>query len=95
MILLETLMLSLTGSIVGITLGWLTVAWTNRGGISLAWFSEGLSLYGMGSMVYPEVHARLYAALGVMVIVAACTATIYPALKAIRLRPASAIATFG
>ena len=95
MILLETLIISLTGSIVGIVLGALSVAWTNRTGISLAWFSEGLSLYGMGSMVYPEVHPQIYAALGVMVIIAACIAAIYPAVKAIRLRPASAIATYG
>ncbi len=95
MILLETLMLSLTGSVIGIALGSLTVAWTFRTGISLAWFSEGLSLYGIGSVVHPEVHTQIYGALGVMVVVAASIAAVYPALKAIRLRPASAIATFG
>jgi putative ABC transport system permease protein len=95
MILLETLMLSLSGSIFGIALGALSIVWTNHTGISLAWFSEGLSLYGMSSMVYPLVHLRMYGVLAVMIVAAACIAAIYPAVKAIRLRPASAIATFG
>jgi putative ABC transport system permease protein len=95
MIVLETLFLSITGSAAGVGLGAASVAWTARSGINLAWFSEGLSLYGISSMLYPAVHSVMYATLGVMVIVAACAAALYPALKAIRLRPASAIATFG
>jgi len=95
MIVLETLFLSITGSAVGVALGALTVSWTSRSGINLAWFSEGLSLWGISSMLFPVVHSPIYGMLGVMVIIAACAAAVYPALKAIRLRPASAIATFG
>ncbi len=95
MIVLETLFLSITGSVVGVLLGALSVVWTARSGIKLSWFSEGLSLYGISSMLYPVVHSPVYWMLGVMVIIAACAAAVYPALKAIRLRPASAISTFG
>jgi putative ABC transport system permease protein len=95
MIVLETLLLSITGSTVGVGLGATTVALTARSGINLSWFSEGLSLFGISSMLYPVVHSEMYPTLGVMVIVASCAAAFYPALKAVRLRPASAIATFG
>jgi putative ABC transport system permease protein len=95
MIVLETLFLSITGSALGVGLGAASVSWTGRSGIELSWFSEGLSLYGISSMLYPVVHSPVYGTLGVMVIIAACAAALYPALKAIRLRPATAIATFG
>lgn len=95
MIFLETLFLSITGSAAGVALGAGTVAWFNRTGIYLGLFSDGLSLYGISSMLYPIVHSPIYPSLGMMVVFAACISAIYPALKAIRLNPASAIATFG
>jgi ABC-type lipoprotein release transport system permease subunit len=95
MIFLETIFLSITGSAAGVALGAGTVAWFNRTGIYLGLFSDGLSMYGISSMLYPIVHSSIYPSLGAMVVFAACIAAIYPALKAIRLNPASAIATFG
>ena len=95
MIFLETIFLSITGSAVGVALGSGTIAWFNRTGIDLSLFSKGLSMYGIGSMLYPVIHFSVYPSLGAMVILAACLSAIYPALKAIRLNPASAIATFG
>ena len=95
MIFLETIFLSITGSAVGVALGAGTVAWFNRTGIFLGLFSDGLSMYGISSMLYPIVHSSIYPSLGAMVVFAACISAIYPALKAIRLNPASAIATFG
>ncbi len=95
MVVLETLFLSVTGSLIGVGLGSATVAWSARSGISLAWFSEGLSQYGISSMLFPVVHTATYPVLGVMVIIAACVSAIYPAIKAIHLNPASALATSG
>lgn len=95
MIFLETLFLSITGSAVGVALGAGTVAWFSRTGIYLGLFSDGLSMYGISSMLYPIVHSSIYPSLGAMVVFAACISAVYPAIKAIRLNPASAIATFG
>jgi putative ABC transport system permease protein len=67
---------------------------TARKGISLAWFSDGLSQYGISSMLYPVVHSSLYPTLAAMVVLSACFAAVYPAVKAIRLNPASAIASY-
>ena len=95
MIVLETLFLAITAAVCGTGLGLATVAWTARTGIDLSWFSDGLSLYGISSMLYPVVHASTYPALAIMVVLASCLAALYPAMKAIRLHPASAISTFG
>jgi len=95
MIMLETLFLSITGSVAGTVLGALTLAWAGHSGIDLAWFSEGLTMYGMSSMLYPAVHAVLYPVLGAMVIVASVLAALYPATKAVRLVPSAALSTFG
>ena len=96
MVVIETLCLSLTGSVVGVALGvtsvWLTA---HSGGISLAWFSAGLSAYGISSTLIPVVHAAVYPVLAAMVVGSACAAAVYPAVKAIHLNPASAIATYG
>ncbi|MGA9119712.1 MAG: FtsX-like permease family protein [Bacteroidota bacterium] len=95
MVVLETLFLSITGSAAGVASGSTTVAWFEHTGISLAWVSDGLSQYGISSTLFPVVHPVTYPVLGIMVIFAACGAAIYPALKAIHLNPASAIATYG
>jgi ABC-type lipoprotein release transport system permease subunit len=95
MIILETLFMSITGSVAGTLLGAVTVAWAGHTGINLRWVSEGLSQYGISTMLYPVAHPSIYPTLGVMVVVAAVIAALYPAMKAVRLNPASAIATFG
>jgi putative ABC transport system permease protein len=95
MIMLETLFLSLTGSVAGTVLGALTLAWAGSSGIDLAWFSQGLTMYGMSSMLYPAVHGVLYPTLGAMVVVASFLAALYPAIKAVRLVPSAALSTFG
>jgi putative ABC transport system permease protein len=95
MIMLETLFLSVTGSLAGTVLGALTLAWAGHSGIDLAWFSDGLTMYGISSMLYPAVHGVIYPTLGMMVVVASVLAALYPALKAIRLDPSVALSTFG
>lgn len=93
MITIETLFLSVTGAVSGVLLGAATVAWWGHAGINLAWFAEGLSKYGISSHLFPVVHTTMYATLGLMVLLTACIAAVYPALKAIRLNPAVALAT--
>lgn len=95
LIMLESLMLSITGSIAGALLGAATLAWAGSTGIDLAWVAEGMTMYGMSAMLYPAVHPQLYPTLGIMVTVAALLAAVYPAWKAVRLNPATVLSTFG
>ncbi|HTP12281.1 MAG TPA: FtsX-like permease family protein [Bacteroidota bacterium] len=95
MVVLETLFVSITGSVVGTVLGVVSVSLSDRTGINLSYFSEGLSAYGISSYVYPMLHPVTYPTLGVMVVAVACLAAVYPAVKAVRLKPAVAIASYG
>lgn len=91
MIILETVFLSLTGAVCGMVISaWLVYA-TGRSGINLSMFAEGLESFGISSIIYPELEPPFYGRLAVMVIVAALISALYPAIKALRLRPVEAI----
>lgn len=91
MIMLETIFLSLTGAIIGVVVSIATVYWFGKTGINLSIIAEGINALGYSSIVYPAVRADFYLVLSVMVIVIAIVAGIFPARRAIRLKPAEAV----
>jgi ABC-type lipoprotein release transport system permease subunit len=91
MIMLETIFLCLTGAIIGVIVSMATVYWFGKTGINLAIIAEGINALGYSSVVYPALRADFYVILSAMVIVIALVAGIFPARKAIRLRPAEAL----
>lgn len=93
MILLETVMLSLTGGVCGMLLGKATVMMLAHTGIDLSAFASSLERFGTGTRLYPYLPAGIYFALLGMIIVAACLASTIPAIKAVRLQPSEAIRT--
>jgi putative ABC transport system permease protein len=93
-IILETVYLSLVGSAAGIALGVISLSITQHTGIDLSMFAEGLSSYGISSMLYPMIPPELYSELGILIILTALVAAVYPGLKATRLKPADAIRTY-
>lgn len=93
-IFLETVFLSLVGSIIGIILGVIVLGITHQTGINLSIFADGLSFYGISAMLYPAVPLELYFELGILIILTALGSAVYPGLKATRLKPAQAIRTY-
>lgn len=91
MIMLETVFISLIGGPLGLFLAWLTVQLTHRNGIDLGAFAEGLEQYGYSNWVYPELGFGSYIDILIMVVVAAMIASIFPAMRALRLKPVEAI----
>ncbi len=93
MIVLETIALSVTGALVGMALAALTLTVLSRTGINLGIFAEGLREFGVGEVLYPYIPWTMYPVLGIMVVVVAVLSAVYPAIRALKLKPAEALRT--
>lgn len=91
MIMTETLVMSLLGSSVGIFLGGLLVKLTGSRGIDLSSYADGLAEFGYDAVLYPELSASYALNVTLLVIALSLLASIYPALKALKLNAADAI----
>ncbi len=91
MILLETLFLSLTGGIIGIIAATVVVNITSKNGMDLSAYSKGLEAIGYDSLVFPVLDISYYPVLILMVVITALLSSIYPAAKALKLNPATAM----
>jgi ABC-type lipoprotein release transport system permease subunit len=92
MIMLETVFLTLIGSIVVIILGIIVLLPTLKTGIDLSFFMQDqFEDYGFSSMIYPVIEIRMFVQILILVILAGILSAIYPARKALRLKPLEAI----
>ncbi len=91
MIVIETILLSALGALVGMLIGIIIINWTAQHGINLSMFAEGLASYGVSDTIYPSLSVSFYIMLMIMVFVTALLSSIYPAVKALSLRPAEAL----
>ncbi|MFP4018591.1 MAG: ABC transporter permease [Bacteroidales bacterium] len=91
MIMLETIFLSLTGGVAGMIIAAGLVSYYNHAGINLELFSQGFEAIGYNPVLYPAIGVGFYFTITLMIILTAIIASVYPALKALRLRPAEAL----
>ena len=91
LIVLETLFLTLVGAPFGLILGIGTNSWFAENGINLQAFSEGLSTYGLSTIIYPQLGADYYINITILMALAAILAALYPSYKALKLKPVQAI----
>jgi putative ABC transport system permease protein len=94
MIILETIFLSLTGGLVGMGVGALTIGYYNNSGIDLSSISTSLESFGVSTMLYPALPMAMYIILTIMIVLAANVAALLPAWKATHLVPSEAIRTY-
>ncbi len=87
MIMLESVMLSLSGAAAGMLLSRLSIGWLSRHGIDLSMFGDGLAEFGIDAVIYPVLDGQDFVVVAIIVIAATLIASIWPGLKAIRLNP--------
>lgn len=91
MILFETTMLTCTGIPLGVALTYFSVDYFHKTGIDVSSFSQGLASYGFTTVIRPELETNYYLPVIVMTTCAAILSGIYPAIKALKLKPAESI----
>lgn len=93
MVMLETILLSLTGGIAGIMLSEILINYFEDTGISLSSFEEGFNALGYSAHIFPQIDLDSYIKVVAMVILTGIISALYPAYKAIKLNPSEAIRT--
>jgi ABC-type antimicrobial peptide transport system permease subunit len=93
MITIETILLMLTGSVLGLVLSYLLVEYLKIVGINLTAFASGMSKIGFSSIVYPFIEPKAYVQIMILVFITGILSSIIPARKALKLNPAEAIRT--
>ena len=93
MILLETVLLSVVGCPIGLLLGYLTIYWLGSTGVEFSTHAAGLESFGYSPVVYPYLEFSSYVLYTAGVLVTAVLGSLYPAIRAVRLKPVQAIRT--
>jgi putative ABC transport system permease protein len=93
MIMLETLFLALVGALIGEILSVLLIHYYGNAGIDISSMAEGMESVGYSAITFPVLEAYRYIQITMMVIIIGILASIYPAIKGLKLDPAEAIRT--
>ncbi len=93
MIMLETIFLTIVGSIAGMILGGSLIGIFGKVGMNFASVQEGFEAFGWSAMVYPNIEISFFFGVTLMVIVVAIFSSIIPARKALKLNPVEALRT--
>lgn len=91
MLMLETVLLTLTGGLLGILLGLAVTAATMKSGIDLSFYAQGLEDMGYSSLVFPVIEFKMVWVIIALVLITGILASVYPARKALKYRPSEAI----
>ena len=93
MIILETVLLTVTGGIFGILTGAGITKIFETNPINLSMFAEGLESFGYASEVYTSMQNESLITIAILVVITGIISAIYPARKALKLNPAEATRT--
>ena len=88
MIMLETIYISMTGAIVGMLISHLILSTLANTGIDMSLYAEGLEAYGYDKIIYPAIDLIHYINISVLVVITAIVSSVWPARKALKLKPA-------
>ncbi len=93
MILLETVYLLLFGGGIGMAISHFLTLYFGEVGIDISMYAEGFEALGYAPILKPEIGFSNYLSISFLIILTGIIASVYPAVKAIKLKPAEAIRT--
>ena len=91
MIMLETIFLATFGAPIGLFIAWFGINLMADTGMNVGAFAQGFEMYGMGTIIYPELESQYYLYVSLLILATTIIASIFPALKALKLKPVEAI----
>jgi ABC-type lipoprotein release transport system permease subunit len=92
MIMLESVILTLTGAAAGLMIAYLTLQYLGDKGIDMTSMGgESMAEFGYDAIVYPIAYTNDYTATIFLVVITAILAAVYPAIKALRLNPGEVV----
>lgn len=91
MIILEAFLLGILGSVFGVIVGVIIYYPLSISGIDLSVFSEGLTAFGSGTIIYPVLTSMSVFNAVIIIPVVAVLGALYPAYRTVRLQPVTAI----
>jgi ABC-type lipoprotein release transport system permease subunit len=94
MIVIETVYLSLVAAPFGLAISYFNIEYYAERGVDLSAYSEGLEAFGYSQFLYPYLDPEVYIIVTVGIVITAILGAIYPALKAIKLKPVEALHKF-
>ncbi len=89
-VMIESILIVVVGLLGGLIIGYMLVIWMS-GGIDLSEFSQGLEMIGIRSVVVPRLLVQDIVQVSVLTTVLGFLASLYPAVKAVRIRPLDAL----
>jgi len=92
MIMLESVILTLSGAVVGLILTYLTLDYVGEKGFDMTSMGgESMAQFGYDAVVYPIAYTSDYVTTIILVVITALLAAIYPAIKALKLKPGEVV----
>lgn len=92
LILLETVFITLAGTPPGILVAWILTGYYNKHGLNLSRMgNEMMNQFGFSTVVYPEFPSEKLLAVLLIVAGTALVASLFPALRSLKLRPVEAL----
>ncbi len=84
LVILESLLLGAVGGLIGLAVSSLMIFITGRIGLPFGAMAEGFGVYGMDTVLYPEVNLATYLSTFAMLVVTSVVAALYPARQILK-----------
>ncbi|MEA3450489.1 MAG: FtsX-like permease family protein, partial [Bacteroidota bacterium] len=91
MIMYESIMISLTGGVVGMILGAAISLYFGKVGIDISGYSSAMESFGISTVMYPRLSMSFFVGITILVVLTGILSAIYPAKRALKLNPSEAI----